>query len=118
MRLWKPSDPPGEGKTIGLYRAEDGAELERLFRALPIYEWMRVTVTPLGQHPNDPATARTTADQVTARAGALTTSPQQKPIMNSRLPDPRLTKIYRLEATLGSALDVGEIRQGGGVSCR
>jgi hypothetical protein len=28
--------------------------------------------------------------------------------MTVRLPDPRLTKVYRLEATLGAALDLGE----------
>jgi hypothetical protein len=32
--------------------------------------------------------------------------------MSSRLPDPRLTRIYRLEATLGQALDVGNLAQG------
>src|SRR5690349_4459487 len=32
--------------------------------------------------------------------------------MNSRLPEPRLTKILRLEARLGEALDVGNVAQG------
>jgi hypothetical protein len=32
--------------------------------------------------------------------------------MGNRLPDPRLTKIYRLEATLGQALDVGDVPRG------
>ena len=32
--------------------------------------------------------------------------------MSSRLPEPRLTKILRLEATLGEALDVGIVAQG------
>jgi hypothetical protein len=32
--------------------------------------------------------------------------------MSSRLPDPRLTKVYRLEATLGPVLDVGEVASG------
>ena len=31
--------------------------------------------------------------------------------MTDRLPDPRLTKVYRLEATLGQPLDLGEIAQ-------
>jgi muconolactone delta-isomerase len=30
-------------------------ELDCLLRALPLYEWMRVSVTPLAPHPNDPA---------------------------------------------------------------
>jgi hypothetical protein len=32
--------------------------------------------------------------------------------MSTQLPEPRLTKVYRLEATLGSALDVGDVDQG------
>lgn len=32
--------------------------------------------------------------------------------MNSKLPDPRLTKVYRLEASLGEPLDLGETARG------
>ena len=32
--------------------------------------------------------------------------------MNDRLPDPSLTRIYRLEATLGAPLDLGDVTQG------
>jgi len=32
--------------------------------------------------------------------------------MSNRLPDPRLTKIYRLEATLGQAWEVGDVAPG------
>jgi Protein of unknown function (DUF3237) len=32
--------------------------------------------------------------------------------MSTKLPDPRLTKVYRLEATLGPPLDVGDVAQG------
>jgi hypothetical protein len=32
--------------------------------------------------------------------------------MSGRLPDPRLTQVYRLEATLGQPLDLGDIAQG------
>ena len=32
--------------------------------------------------------------------------------MSDQLPDPRLRKVYRLEATLGSPLDLGEVAQG------
>ena len=41
---------------LGLYRADGEAELDGLLRALPLYEWMHVTVTPLEPHPNDPGT--------------------------------------------------------------
>ena len=30
----------------------------------------------------------------------------------SRLPEPRLTRVYRLEATLGEPLDLGDVSQG------
>jgi hypothetical protein len=33
-------------------------------------------------------------------------------IVNNQLPDPRLRKIYRLEATLGAPLDLGEVTNG------
>ena len=32
--------------------------------------------------------------------------------MNDRLPDPSLTRIYRLEATLGAPLDLGDVAEG------
>jgi muconolactone D-isomerase len=54
VRLWKA--PAGDGPTtiLGLYRAESGAELEALLVALPMYEWMDTSITPLRPHPNDP----------------------------------------------------------------
>jgi muconolactone D-isomerase len=55
VRLWKPPAAPGENKALGLYRADSEAQLAGLLGALPLYDWMRVTVTPLGPHPNDPA---------------------------------------------------------------
>ena len=36
--------------------------------------------------------------------------------MSNPLPEPRLTKILRLEASLGEALDVGNVAQGDGES--
>jgi len=55
IRLWKRHVAPGESRPIGLYRAESEADMDDLLRALPLYEWMHVTVTPLEPHPNDPA---------------------------------------------------------------
>jgi muconolactone delta-isomerase len=55
VRLWKPPTEPGETKALGLYRADNGTQLGWLLRALPLYDWMHVTVTPLEPHPNDPA---------------------------------------------------------------
>jgi muconolactone D-isomerase len=55
LRLWKPPAAPGESKALGLYRADSEAQLTDLIRALPLCDWMSVTVTPLQAHPNDPA---------------------------------------------------------------
>ena len=54
LRLWKPSAAPSETKALGLYRADSQAQLTDLLRALPLYDWMNITVTPLHPHPNDP----------------------------------------------------------------
>jgi muconolactone D-isomerase len=57
VRLWR-RPLVGDGTTaIGLYRAFSQAQLEDLLAGLPLADWLRVTVTPLESHPNDPATA-------------------------------------------------------------
>ena len=53
VRVWR-SSAQGE-TTIGLYRAESKAQLDGLLGALPLADWLHVTVTPLEAHPNDPA---------------------------------------------------------------
>ena len=53
---------------------------------------MHVTVTLLEAHPNDPA--------------------RHEAAMSTQLPGPRLTLVYRLEATLAQPLDLGETPQG------
>jgi muconolactone delta-isomerase len=58
VRVWSTTfSKTGGPSVIGLYRAESPSELEDLLRRLPLYEWMRVGITPLGTHPNDPLTA-------------------------------------------------------------
>ena len=57
VRLWR-RPLLGDGTTaIGLYRADSQAGLDDLLAALPLADRLRVTVTPLEAHPNDPATA-------------------------------------------------------------
>ena len=57
VRLWR-RPLVGDGTTaIGLYRANSQAELDGLLAALPLADWLRVTITPLEAHPNDPAMA-------------------------------------------------------------
>ncbi len=91
VRLWKPSVAPGERKAVGLYRADSEAELDGLLGALPLNSWMQITVTPLAPHPNDPTSPRPSSFQ---------------------LPNPRLTPVYRLEATLGDPADLGDTGRG------
>lgn len=91
VRVWKPPAGPGEIKALGLYRADSDVELAGLLGDLPLAGWMRTTVTPLEPHPNDP------------------TSPRPS---GFRLPDPRLTPVYRLEATLGVPVDLGDTDRG------
>ena len=55
VRLWR-RPFVGDGTTaIGLYRAFSQAQLEDLLAALPLADWLRITVTSLEPHPNDPA---------------------------------------------------------------
>jgi muconolactone D-isomerase len=49
LRLWRRN-----ATAIGLYAAGTEAELDDLLRGLPLADWMRVTITPLAPHPNDP----------------------------------------------------------------
>ena len=58
VRLWKRHVATGETKILGLYRADSEIELDALLGALPLHDWMRVTITALGQHPNDPGASR------------------------------------------------------------
>ena len=91
VRLWR-RPRLGDGATaVGLYRADSEAHLDALLSDLPLGDWLRVTVTPLESHPNDPPGGTT---------------------MANRLPDPRLTRVFRLEATLGEPLDLGDTARG------
>lgn len=55
VRLWR---PVGELRSIGLWRAEDEAELhEKVLGTLPLRPWMTPAVTEVESHPNDPGRA-------------------------------------------------------------
>jgi hypothetical protein len=62
-----------------------------LLDALPLKDWLQTVVTPLEPHSNDPTFMRTT---------------------RSQLPDPRVTPVYRLDATVGPPLDLGDTAYG------
>ena len=54
VRLWHPPLGPGEWRSIGLYRAVNEAELREVLASLPLHIWMKVNITQLTPHPNDP----------------------------------------------------------------
>jgi muconolactone D-isomerase len=54
VRLWRPPLGPGEWRSIGLFRAADEAELREVLASLPLHIWMKVAITLLNPHPNDP----------------------------------------------------------------
>ena len=55
LRLWRPPLRPGEWRTLGLFAAADGTELEQVLASMPLRVWRTDEVTPLSPHPNDPA---------------------------------------------------------------
>ena len=57
VRLWRPTAATAEPTAVGLYAADSRAELDALLRALPLADWMQMTVVPLAPHPNDPGRA-------------------------------------------------------------
>ena len=54
IRLWRPPLKPGELRSLGLFRATNEDELRQILNLLPLHSWMKVTVTPMTPHPNDP----------------------------------------------------------------
>ena len=56
VRLWRRPLAGGGTTAIGLYRADSETELDGLLAALPLADWLHVTVTRLEAHPSDPAT--------------------------------------------------------------
>ena len=61
VRLWQASVGTDRTSVLGLYRAGSQTELDGLLADLPLYEWMRMSVTPLVPHPNDPMRVGVTA---------------------------------------------------------
>jgi muconolactone delta-isomerase len=55
VRVWQVAAGTGRTRVLGLYRADSKAQLDGLLGALPLFEWMDTSITPLLEHPNDPA---------------------------------------------------------------
>jgi len=62
LRLWRPPLRPGEWRSLGLFAAADGGQLEQVLASMPLRMWRTDEVTPLAPHPNDPALAARNAD--------------------------------------------------------
>src|SRR5581483_10357265 len=45
---------PGEWRSLGLFAAADGGQLEEVLASMPLRVWRTDEVTPLAPHPNDP----------------------------------------------------------------
>ncbi len=54
LRLWRPPRRPGEWRTLGLFAADDGEDLEGVLASMPLRVWRTDEVTPLSPHSNDP----------------------------------------------------------------
>jgi muconolactone delta-isomerase len=57
LRLWRPPLQPGEWRSLGLFAADDGDQLEQVLASMPLRVWRTDQATPLSRHPNDPALA-------------------------------------------------------------
>ena len=57
LRLWRPPLQPGEWRSIGLFAARDGDQLEEVLTSMPLRVWRTDEVTPLSPHPSDPGFA-------------------------------------------------------------
>jgi muconolactone delta-isomerase len=62
LRLWRPPLRAGEWRSLGLFAAADGSQLEEVLASMPLRVWRTDEVTPLARHPNDPALAAGNAD--------------------------------------------------------
>ena len=54
IRLWRPPLVSGEWRTLGLFAATDGGELEQVLATMPLRVWRSDEVTELTHHPSDP----------------------------------------------------------------
>jgi muconolactone delta-isomerase len=52
LRLWA---LPGQRWALGLWRAQDAAEMRAILVSLPLAAWLTVETTPLTADPNGPA---------------------------------------------------------------
>ena len=51
LRLWA---LPGNGRSLGLWRASGSSEMEEILGSLPLAVWLTVETVALSRHPSDP----------------------------------------------------------------
>lgn len=68
LRLWRPPLRPGEWRSLGLFAAEDGVELEKVLSSMPLRVWRTDEVMPLSRHANDPGAAGANPHRLRAEA--------------------------------------------------
>lgn len=56
-RLWLLPAVAGHTRALGLWRAADQEQMQRVVNSLPMSSWMTVETIPLTRHPSDPAAA-------------------------------------------------------------
>ncbi len=101
LRVWKRPAGHGTSTVLGLYDANNASELDDILRNLPLYDWMRIVITPLDPHPNDPQSTRRRRNPETRAQRVI-----------AELPDPQLGLAFCLEASLGLPLDIGQLPRG------
>jgi muconolactone delta-isomerase len=73
LRLWRPPLQPGEWRSLGLFAADDSAQLEDVLSSMPLRIWRTDEVVALSPHPNDPRPASVKHDQQARSMEFLTT---------------------------------------------
>jgi muconolactone D-isomerase len=48
VSIWR---VPGARRNVGIWEAEDATALHEALASLPLFNWLRVQVTPLAEHP-------------------------------------------------------------------
>jgi muconolactone delta-isomerase len=101
LRLWRPPLAPGEWRTLGLFAAADGDELQRVLASMPLRVWRTDEVTPLGPHANDPGAPRDLA------AGDRPSGTESLTVFTVVFPDGTPREVVE-EATRGEARSAHE----------
>lgn len=58
QRLWVLPGEPRGWQGLGLWRAQNAADMQTIVESLPRCRWRAVETTPLARHPNDPPLIR------------------------------------------------------------